>query len=60
MGNEFAPVEGIHLNDAEATRVVRAVVGEVPLSSELFAGLRRAMQLETLMTVEPFPEADLK
>jgi len=56
MTMEFGGVEGIHLSEEAGRRVVKAVVGEQPLSSDLFAGLRRAKQLETLVAMESLPE----
>jgi len=60
MSNEFGRVEGIHLSEEDGLRVVKAVVGEQPLSSGLFASLRRAMQPETLTVMESLPDYDLE
>jgi hypothetical protein len=60
MSLEYGGVEGIDLTEAEATRVVQAVVGEAPLNPKMFAGLRRAMQLETITKMEQLPETDIK
>ncbi len=56
---EHKPYPGIHLSDNEATRVVKVVVGEQPLNPETFAGLRRAMQLETLAKSTPLDSVEL-
>lgn len=57
---EYTAYPGIYFNVEEAMRVTRAVVGEQPLSADLFAGLRRAMQLGSMTKIQPLPEYDSK
>ncbi len=53
---EFGLYPGILLTDEEGAQTTRRVIGETPISPELFSSLRRAMQLQTLLKIEDLPE----